>query len=135
MKLLLNHCHLIVDGNKEYLDGAIFLDGEHILDVFPHANKVTINDEYKEENLNGLIVMPGFFDTHTHGIDGVSFDTADTQELDKASLEFAQSGTTSYLASLSYDCPTADFDTRFKIYNDYQFYLLHILFHHVHICC
>lgn len=101
MKLLLNHCHLIVDGNKEYLDGAIFLDGEHILDVFPHANKVTINDEYKEENLNGLIVMPGFFDTHLHGSNDYDFRHEDKFNLDEVSNSLCKHGTTSFFATVN----------------------------------
>ena len=120
MKYLLKHAHLVIDNKREYLDGALLIDGETIVDVFPQSNKVEEFSDWHVIDLNGSVVMPGFFDTHTHGIDGVSFDTANKDELDKAALEFAQSGSTSYLVSLSYDCPTADFDSRFEIYNTYQ---------------
>ena len=120
MKYLFNHAHLVVDGNKEYLDGALLVDGETIEDVIPNSNKVNVTDEYKVIDCTGLLIMPGFFDTHTHGIDMISFDTASKEEMDKASYEFACDGTTTYLATLSYDCPTADFDSRFKLLNDYD---------------
>ena len=120
MKYLLKHAHLIVDNNREYLDGALLIEDEIIKDVFVQSNKLDDINDAQIIDLKGQLIMPGFFDTHTHGIDGVSFDTADVEELDKAALEFAQSGSTSYLVSLSYDCPTADFDSRFKIYNDYE---------------
>ena len=120
MKYLFNHAHLVVDGNKEYLDGALLVDNETIEDVIVNANKVNVTDEYKVIDCNGLLIMPGFFDTHTHGIDMISFDTATKEEMDKLSYEFACDGTTSYLATLSYDCPTADFDSRFKLLNDYE---------------
>ena len=120
MKYLFNHAHLVVDGNKEYLDGALLVDNETIEDVIVNANKVNVTDEYKVIDCSGLLIMPGFFDTHTHGIDMISFDTATKEEMDKLSYEFACDGTTSYLATLSYDCPTADFDSRFKLLNDYE---------------
>lgn len=120
MKYLFKHAHLIIDDKREYLDGALLVDGESIIEVFPQTNKLDDIDDCEVIDLQGKIVMPGFFDTHTHGIDGISFDTANKEELDKAALEFAQSGSTSYLVSLSYDCPTADYDSRFEIYNTYQ---------------
>ena len=121
MKYLLTHGHLIVDGYKEFLDGALSIDGERIEDVFPHANKLeNISPEYKVIDLKGSLVMPGNFDTHTHGIMNIGFDTASIEEMDKASLYFAQSGTTSYIPSLSYDCPTADFDDRFSLLENYE---------------
>lgn len=120
MKYLFNHAHLVVDGHKEYVDGALLVDGEHIVDVYSNANKVDADlSEYKEIDCTGLVIMPGFFDTHTHGIDNMSFDFANKEEMDKISYEFALDGTTSFLGSLSYDCPLADFDERFNTLNDY----------------
>ena len=40
MKYLLKHAHLIVDGNREYLDGALLIDGERISEVFLQSNKL-----------------------------------------------------------------------------------------------
>ena len=121
MKYLFNHAHLVIDGNKEYLDGALLTNGEYIEEVYPQANKIKDNlDEYQEIDCTGLVIMPGFFDTHTHGIDMISFDTASREEMDKISYEFAKDGSTSFLGSLSYDCPTADFDKRFEVLNGYE---------------
>ena len=72
MKYLLSHGHLVVDDNKEYLDGAILIDGERIVDVLSQSNKLDNYSDYQEINLNGALVMPGFFDTHNHGIKGIT---------------------------------------------------------------
>ena len=102
MRVLLNHCHLIIDGNKECLDGAILLNDEYIEEVFPHTNKLTIKDtDYEEINLDGAIVMPGFFDTHLHGSNGYSLEEIDKLNLDEISKSLALHGTTSFLATTS----------------------------------
>lgn len=104
MKYLFKHAHLVVDGHKEYLDGALLVNDEKIEEVFYQTSQLKQEyADYKTIDLQGLIVMPGFFDTHTHGIDGMSFDSADYEAMDKMTYEFAQDGITSYLATLSYD--------------------------------
>lgn len=120
MKYLFKHAHLIIDQNREYIDGALLVDGDKIEDVFVQSNKLEDIDDVKTIDLHNNVVMPGFFDTHTHGIDGISFDSASKQELDKAALEFAQTGSTSFLATLSYDLDPKEYDSRFELYNDYQ---------------
>ena len=121
MKYLLKHGHLIIDGNREYLDGALLIDGERIIDVFLHSNKLKdIDEQYQEIDLKGQLVMPGFFDTHTHGIDRMGFDSADLEQMDKISYEFALDGTTSFLASLSYDLSPDDFDKQLASLEDYE---------------
>ncbi|MBQ9157966.1 MAG: amidohydrolase family protein, partial [Erysipelotrichaceae bacterium] len=99
MPLLLKHAHVIVDGNREYLDGAVFIEGETIKEVFPQTDKIkNINEDIPCIDLQGSLVMPGFFDSHTHGIKGMSFDHADKDTMDSISKEFAKDGTTSFLA-------------------------------------
>ena len=120
MKYLLKHGHLVVDGNREYLDGALLINDDVIEDVFVQSNFDTEGIDCKQIDLQGSIVMPGHFDTHTHGINGISFDTASVEELDKASLDMAKSGTTSFLTTLSYDCLDADLDSRYELLNDYD---------------
>ena len=103
MKILFKHAHLIVDQNKEYIDGALLVDGEKIIDAFPQSDKVEELDEYKVIDLKGKIVMPGFFDTHCHGIKKISYDSCSLKEFDEASLYLARTGTTSFIPSISYD--------------------------------
>ncbi len=109
MKLLLKHAHLVIDGNREFIDGALLIDGESIADVFPQSSHLPAIGEVEERDLHGLLVMPGFFDTHTHGIDGMTFDNASQQEMDRISYEYALDGTTGFLASLSYDLAPEDY--------------------------
>ena len=120
MKYLLKHAHLIIDGKREFLDGALLINGEIIEDVFPQSDKVNEIQDCQIVDLGGSLVMPGFFDTHTHGIDEVSFDTANKEDLDKAALEFAQTGSTSFLVTLSYDCPIEEYADRFELLNNYE---------------
>ncbi|MBO7676504.1 MAG: N-acetylglucosamine-6-phosphate deacetylase, partial [Erysipelotrichaceae bacterium] len=118
---LLKHGHLVVDGNREFIDGSLLIDDDVISEVFPQSNKIhDIDGEYKEIDLKGQLVMPGFFDTHNHGIDMMGFDDADRQQLDKMSYEYAMDGTTSYLGTLSYDLPYEEYDSRFSLFEDYE---------------
>lgn len=104
MSTLLEHGHLIVDGNREYLDGALLIENETIREVYPQTSKIkNLIEDCTRIDLGGLLVMPGFFDSHSHGIAGMSFDYADKEDMDRISYEFSKDGTTSFLASLSYD--------------------------------
>ena len=104
MKYILTQCHLIIDGNRQYLDGGLLIEDARIKEVFEQSNKINeIDKDYKVIDLKGSLVMPGFFDTHTHGGSGICFDDADNSQMDKVSEDFLKDGTTSYLASLSYD--------------------------------
>lgn len=60
MKLLLKHCHLIIDEHKECLDGALLINEDYIEEVYPQTNKLNLLD-IKELDLKGNIVMPDFF--------------------------------------------------------------------------
>ena len=82
MKYLLNHAHLIVDNCHEYIDGALLIEDEYIKDVYPQSSKVKSIEDCEVIDLSGLLIMPGFFDTHTHGINGISFDDCDEKQLD-----------------------------------------------------
>lgn len=101
-KILFTHAHLVIDGNKEFLDGALLVNGETIEDVFVNSNM--INDDlgnYKEINVDGKIMMPGFFDTHCHGGFGVLFNDCSLDELDRYSKELLKKGTTSFYVTLT----------------------------------
>ena len=90
MRYLLKHGHLVVDGNREFIDGALLIDDYVISEVFPQSNKISdLDGEYEEIDLKSQLVMPGFFDTHNHGIDMMGFDDAARQQLDKMSYEYA----------------------------------------------
>ena len=103
MRYLLEHAHLIVDGFREFIDGALHVEDETIREVYPQTSKIKDDIEDCEIiDLKGALIMPGFFDTHTHGISGISFDDATAEQLEQVSYEFACDGTTSFLASLSY---------------------------------
>ena len=98
MRYLLEHAHLIVDGQREFLDGALLIDGETIAEVYPHSGRIEADlSDTEIRDMQGSLIMPGFFDTHTHGIDMMSFDDCDQSQLDQISYEVALDGTTSFL--------------------------------------
>lgn len=121
MKYLLKHGHLIVDGIREYLDGSLLIEDEKIVDIFSQSEKLNHDfSDFKIVDLNGLVVMPGFYDTHTHGIDMMSFDDADYDAMNKISYEFALDGSTSFLASLSYDLSKEGFYRQLERLETYE---------------
>ena len=100
-RILFTHGHLVVDGNREYEDGAVLVNGETIEDVFINSNHIKKDlGEYEEIDLKGSIVMPGFFDTHCHGAFGIDFNTASKEELNEVSKEFLKMGTCSFFTTL-----------------------------------
>ncbi len=117
MKYLFTHAHLIVDGEREFFDASLLVEDERILEVYDSSD-VFLSD-VKTIDLKGLIVMPGSFDTHTHGINNINFDNAPIEEMDKASYLFAKEGTTSFIPSISYDCSLEEYVERSGFYNEY----------------
>ena len=121
MKYLLTHGHLIVDSNREYLDGAILIEEDRIVEVFPQSGKINYDfSDCKVIDLNGSLVMPGFFDTHCHGINMMSFDNVDKQKMDDMSKEFIKDGTTSFLATLSYDLSSDKMNKQLEVLEEYD---------------
>ncbi len=121
MRYLLKHGHLIIDGNREFLDGAILIEDGRIAEVFPQTDRIREPfEDCVSEDLKGSLVMPGFFDTHTHGAMGSVFDSADQDSLDEIAHRYALDGTTSFLATLSYDLSEEDFCARLKDLENYQ---------------
>ena len=121
MKTLLKHGHLVVDGKREYLDGAVLIEEGRIIEVFPQTDRIKEIQEFDQTfDLNGSLVMPGFFDTHTHGIGNMSLDSADRKQMDEISKLYALDGTTSYLATLSYDLDSQGFLKRLKDLEEYE---------------
>lgn len=81
MKLLFIHGHLIVDENTEFLDGAIYIEDDRILKVYPQSNKIKDNFEDTEIiDLKNNILMPAFFDCHyTKNQKGVGYYLRNTE--------------------------------------------------------
>ncbi len=62
MNTLYIHGHLIIDGYRQYKDGALLVNDDHILDVFCDSFKLdTI--EANIVDLKGKLVFPKFFDS------------------------------------------------------------------------
>ena len=132
MKYLLTHAHLIIDDNREYLDGALLIEDEIIVDVFNQSNKLPdISDDYQIIDLGNSIVMPGHFDSHTHGAINISFDDCDLKQMDEVSYQFAKDGSTSFLATLSYNLSKENILKQISLFNEYDG--LYSRFHGIHL--
>ena len=65
MRILFTHCWMIVDENTEYLDGAVLVEDDKIIKVFPHSTKIKEElIDIKEIDIKGNILRPAYFDTH-----------------------------------------------------------------------
>lgn len=58
-RMLFIHGHLIIDDYRQYEDGALLVDENKIISVYPHSNKVPVIDVYTV-NLDGRVVFPSF---------------------------------------------------------------------------
>lgn len=62
MNTLYIHGHLIIDGYRQYKDGALLVNDDHILDVFCDSFKLDAI-EANIIDLKGKLVFPKFFDS------------------------------------------------------------------------
>ncbi len=93
-----------------YLRNAdIYMDGEFMrADIAVVDGRIaSINepnaDHFPELDLAGLLLIPGFIDTHTHGGYGVDCNRATVADFAKLCDMFAKTGTTSWLCSIAAD--------------------------------
>ncbi|HNZ63823.1 MAG TPA: N-acetylglucosamine-6-phosphate deacetylase, partial [Bacillota bacterium] len=56
-----------------------------------------------EKDLAGLLLLPGFIDPHTHGGYGIDCNSASADDFIRLCGEFAKTGTTAWLCSVSAD--------------------------------
>ncbi len=121
MFLLLKHAHLVIDGNREFLDGALLIEDDLIREVYPQSDRIKeISEDWKQIDLEGSLIMPGFFDTHTHGIDRMAFDSCSLENMDQICEEFSRDGTTSFLASLTYDLSPEECEKQIRLLDSYK---------------
>lgn len=100
-KILFIHAHLVIDDYREYIDGALLIEGERIKAVYPHSNHLPAILDAKIIDLEGNYLFPGFFDTHTHGRNGIDFDRCSPDDFLKAQDYYAKVGTTSFFPTLT----------------------------------
>ena len=67
-KYLFLHGRIVIDNTRLYEDGAILVDDERVLDIYPHANKIKDNIEAYKVNLEGRIILPFFEDEHIYSL-------------------------------------------------------------------
>lgn len=100
-KKLFIHAHLVIDDYREYIDGALLIEDSCIAAVFPHSNHLPKIENAKVIDLQGNYIFPGFFDTHTHGRNGIDFDHCSHDDFLEAQKYYAKAGTTSFLPTLT----------------------------------
>lgn len=91
-------------GGRVYLDGTfcenvpLLLEGECILAIGEEAARADAPVLLDAED--GLLI-PGLVDVHTHGREGLDFNTASVEELKQMKASYARLGVTSVFATLS----------------------------------
>lgn len=81
--VLFVHAHIVIDGNKEVLDGAIAFK-DTIEDVYYHLNdKILKKYEGRIYDLKGLIIMPSFVNIGHTEDDGIYDDGVDVRYKDQ----------------------------------------------------
>lgn len=65
---ILMHGHLVVDGFREFLDGALYIKDGRLKEVYPQSSKVKAED-VRQIDLKGSLVFPGFLSPfHDKGV-------------------------------------------------------------------
>ena len=73
---------------------TVAIEGEALRLLPPDA---VLPEDAETVDANGMKVVPGFIDVHTHGGVGVDVNGADAEDLEKLCRFFAGNGTTSWL--------------------------------------
>ncbi|MFU0831483.1 MAG: N-acetylglucosamine-6-phosphate deacetylase [Oscillospiraceae bacterium] len=94
----LRNAQLLYNGTFQRMDAAIE-DGVITALTSEYAN----GRKLPEVNGEGLRVLPGFLDLHTHGANGVDVNAADAEGLRKIGRFFASQGVTGWLCSVITD--------------------------------
>ncbi len=89
---------------------AVYIKNDKIADVYNEGRfkKKKFSPKVKIIDVNGAYVLPGFIDTHIHGIGGFGADDADYKSILKMSEVLADYGVTSFI-------PTCCTDTEEKL--------------------
>lgn len=90
-------------------NGNVLVDGRFsVQDVVIKAGKILGFDGVKSQDkqiidAEGMYVLPGFIDVHTHGGNGIDTNLADKEQLKRLSEFFASKGVTGYLPTILTD--------------------------------
>ncbi len=84
--------------NQLQLGGVLVEDGK-IIAIETDTTKFRHIDE--QIDLSGKYLIPGFIDTHIHGIGGYSFQNQSSQDVLEASQKLATYGVTSFIPTIS----------------------------------
>jgi N-acetylglucosamine-6-phosphate deacetylase len=92
----------VYTGITQLENSAVVIEDDRIVDVFSHARfkQKIFDDSVKLINLEGLIVAPGFIDTHIHGIGGFGTDDYQAESIIAMSQFLVRYGVTSFLPTL-----------------------------------
>ena len=84
--LVLTNLRLFTGVDEEVLDdGAVVIEGEHIVFAGPAVDAPSVDGDVPRHDLSGAFVMPGMTDSHAH----LSYNNAHPQQLDRQPLPTA----------------------------------------------
>ena len=90
----LTNCGLVLE-DRVLDDSAVSVGGGRLIEIGG-----PLREGFREVDLGGALVFPGFIDIHCHGADGVDVNSADANGLNKASQFLARHGVTGWVPTL-----------------------------------
>ncbi len=111
LRTLIENALIYNSTSRSFVEGAILMDSNdnalkrngRIIDVLPQARHAYAHLPTADKKIDaeGLHVLPGFVDVHTHGRVGEDFNTADIDGMRRAAEAYAAVGVTSIFPTLA----------------------------------
>lgn len=97
----------IFTGSKFIDNGAVLIENNKIARVFGENEfrKNALNQKTEYVNLDGSYAVPGFIDSHIHGLEGNSVCGGESANILKISQALLKYGTTAFIPTLGTDTP------------------------------
>ena len=100
MKLFIENVNVYHSGSMRFYKGAVFAEDGVIVRVYRNGEQPCVMGAAVVDG-QGAYLVPGLVDTHTHGIAGGDFISADSEMLAKMARAYLRGGVTSVMPTLA----------------------------------
>lgn len=106
MKLFIENVNVYHSGSMRFFQGAVFAEDGVIVRVYQNSEQPRVSGATVVDG-QGAYLVPGLVDTHTHGIAGGDFISADSEMLARMARAYLRGGVTSVMPTLA-SAPVAE---------------------------